>query len=155
MLDNLPAFAICGKSGPGKTTLIELMIPFLREKGLQVAVAKHNSQGIDVDRPGKDSDRFFKAGADVLVQGSQQQLTRIHRTIANGLTNTLESLSQGYDLMLVEGHKSTPLPKVWLLGEQERERPARIGNVLATLGGARTGLTSSWSFWRNGWLANG
>lgn len=134
MLDKLPAFAICGGRGSGKTTLIERIIPLLGKKGLQVAVLKHNCHGIDVDRPGKDSDRFFEAGADVLLQGSQQQLTRIHQTSDNGLSGSLISLLQGYDLVLVEGHKSTALPKVWLSGEQEKEPPGQTANVLARLG---------------------
>ena len=133
MLDNLPAFAICGWSGSGKTTLIEQIIPPLRKKGLKVVVVKHDSHGIDVDHPGKDSDRFFKAGADVLLQGPEEELRRIHQSDSESLCVILTRLAQQYDLVLVEGHKGTALPKVWLLGEDEPAPPAQASQVSAVL----------------------
>ncbi len=110
MLDNLPVFAICGWSGSGKTTLIEQIIPPLRKKGLKVVVVKHDTHGINVDHPGKDSDRFFKAGADVLLQGPEEKLLRLQQTSHQGLSRVLNVLAQQYDLVLVEGHKGTPVP---------------------------------------------
>ena len=133
MLDNLPAFAICGWSGSGKTTLIEQIIPALCKKGLKLAVIKHDAHGIDVDHPGKDSDRFFKAGADVLLQGPLQDLMRIHRPSRAGLNSILKLLSQQYDLVLVQGHKGTPLPKVWLLSEDDQAPPTKVDQILAVL----------------------
>jgi len=133
MGDNLPAFAICGWSGSGKTTLIEQIIPPLRKKGLKVVVVKHDSHGIDVDHPGKDSDRFFKAGADVLLQGPEEELLRLQQTTHQGSSRVLNVLAQQYDLVLVEGHKDTALPKVWLLGEDEQSPPAQATQVLAVL----------------------
>ncbi len=133
MLDNLPAFAICGWSGSGKTTLIEQIIPPLHKKGLKVVVVKHDSHGIDVDHPGKDSDRFFKAGADVLLQGPEEELRRIHQSDSESLCVILTRLAQQYDLVLVEGHKGTALPKVWLLGEDEQAPPAQASQVSAVL----------------------
>ncbi len=133
VFDSLPAFAICGWSGSGKTTLIEKLIRRLRSKGLKVAVVKHDAHGIDIDRPGKDSDRFFQAGADVLLQGPQQEFLRIHRSGTNDLYLTLSRLAQQYDLILVEGHKGTALPKIWLLAEGEHVPPDQVGNLLEVL----------------------
>ena len=133
MFDNLPAFGICGWSGSGKTTLIEQIIPVLFKKGLKVAVVKHDVHGIDVDRPGKDSDRFFKAGADVLLQGPEEELLRLHQSNHDNLGQTFNLLAQQYDLVLVEGHKGTPLPKIWLLSEDKLAPPAQAAQVLAVL----------------------
>ena len=133
MRDSLPAFAICGWSGSGKTTLIEKIIPALGKKGLKVVVVKHDSHGIDVDHPGKDSDRFFKAGADVLLRGPKEQLLRLHQASHQGLTRVLDVLAQQYDLVLVEGHKDTPLPKIWLLGEDELAPPTQVDQILTVL----------------------
>ena len=133
MIDNLPIFGICGWSGSGKTTLIEQIVPRLTEKGLKVAVVKHDAHGIDVDRPGKDSDRLYRSGADVLLQGSHEEFVRLHRTEQSDLLAVLVSLVERYDLVLVEGHKTTPLPKVWLLGDKETAPPEDIKNIAAVL----------------------
>ena len=76
-IGRLPVFGVCGWSGSGKTTLIEAVLPKLLARNLKVAVVKHDVHAIDVDRPGKDSDRFFQAGADVYLQGNEE-LSRRH-----------------------------------------------------------------------------
>ncbi len=50
-------------SGNGKTTLIEGLIPLLAARNLKVSVIKHSHHGFEADRPGKDSDRYRRAGA--------------------------------------------------------------------------------------------
>ncbi len=128
-IDNLPIFGICGWSGSGKTTLIEQIIPRLTGGGLKVAVLKHDAHRIQVDKPGKDSDRFFQAGADVLLQGQSEEFLRLHSSDDNDLTLGLASLVDQYDLILVEGHKTAKLRKVWLLGEDETVPPDNINNI--------------------------
>ena len=76
MLADLPIFAICGHSGSGKTTLLEALLSRLRASGLALAVAKFHAHRIDVDRPGKDSDRLFRTGADVFLQGPDEGFSR-------------------------------------------------------------------------------
>ncbi len=132
-IDDLPILGICGWSGSGKTTLIERIVPKLTAKGLKVAVVKHDAHGIDVDRPGKDSDRLYRAGADVLLQGPGEELLRLHGTEESDWTATLMSLAGRYDLVLVEGHKSTALRKVWLLGDDEEGPPAEAEQVVAVI----------------------
>lgn len=109
-----PVLAVCGFSGSGKTTLLEAAIPRLVERGLAVAVVKHDAHGFEVDRPGKDSDRLFRAGATVTLRGEQQQFERRGSTAMLSLEATLARLGRDHDLLLVEGHKDTPLPKLWL-----------------------------------------
>ena len=134
MIDDLPILGICGWSGSGKTTLIEKLLPILIGKGLAVAVVKHDAHGIDIDRPGKDSDRFFQAGADVLVQGPDQSFFRTHRVDGgDDWAPAMVDLASRCDLVLVEGHKSTDLPKVWLLGENETAPPPEVTNISAVL----------------------
>jgi molybdopterin-guanine dinucleotide biosynthesis protein MobB len=102
--------------------------------GLKVAVVKNDVHGINIDRPGKDSDRLFRSGADVLLQGPQQGILRIHGDGRDKLSIMLEQLCREYDLVLVEGHKGTPLPKVWLLGPgDEGDPPADVSGIVATL----------------------
>ena len=132
MIDKLPVLGICGWSGSGKTTLIEAVLPHLRERGLTVAVVKHDVHGIDVDRPGKDSDRLFRSGADVFLQGTNEGLFRLHGA-GGKLADILEWLTPRYDLVLIEGRKDTPIPKVWLLGDDENAPPPNTTGIIATL----------------------
>jgi len=132
MLSELPVLGICGWSGCGKTTLIEAVLPLLIERNLRVAVAKYDMHCIDVDRPGKDSDRFFRAGADVYLQGDEEFI-RLHLDSGRDLQTRLKSLARQYDLILVEGHKWAPLSKVWLLHEGETQPPPTINGIKAVL----------------------
>jgi molybdopterin-guanine dinucleotide biosynthesis protein MobB len=130
---DLPVFAVCGWSGSGKTTLLEPVVRHLCAKGLKVALVKNDVHGINIDRPGKDSDRLFRSGADVLLQGPQQGILRVHGDRRDKLAIMLGQLCREYDLVLVEGHKGTPLPKVWLLGPDEDDPPADVSGIVATL----------------------
>ena len=133
MTQNPPAFGICGLSGSGKTALIEQVIGPLRRKGLKVAVVKHAAGAIDLDRPGADSDRFFRAGADVVLEAPAEELLRTHRAGGGDPTAAPARLAETHDLVLVEGHKGSALPKVWLLGENEAAPPRDVANVAAAL----------------------
>ena len=129
MPDGVPVFGICGYSEAGKTTLIESLIPELVAEGLRIAVVKHDCHGLSVDTEGKDSDRFYKAGADVVAHGGDQAFFRAHGTIAD-LDSLLRLLVPHYDAVIVEGHKESPLTrKVWLLSEGENQPPAVAGPV--------------------------
>ena len=133
LLADFPAFGICGWSGSGKTSLIEGVLPHLCKKGLKVAVLKHTDHEIQVDHPGKDSDLLFRCGADVFLNGSQEGLLRSHGTAHLSLAALLSSLPLKYDLVLVEGHKNLPLPKVWLVDSDQGSAPTEIEGIVATL----------------------
>jgi molybdopterin-guanine dinucleotide biosynthesis protein MobB len=151
ILRQLPILGVCGWSGSGKTTLIEAVMPGLLERNLKVAVVKHDVHAIDIDRPGKDSDRFFQAGADVFLQGNEE-LSRLHRDPAADLVGQLIDLARRYDLILVEGHKQSPLPKVWLLHEGESGPPAGIADIRLVLGRGPDRFGKFLSF-LTGWIA--
>jgi molybdopterin-guanine dinucleotide biosynthesis protein MobB len=129
-----PVLGICGNSGVGKTTLIEAVIPRLRSAGLHVAVVKDGAHNVQVDAPGKDSDRFFSAGADVALLG-EQHFIRHHQQ--GDLIAFLITLCSSCDIVLVEGHATTAIPKIWLSGpEGQRDvhvPPENKGQVIATL----------------------
>ena len=131
-----PVLAICGHSGAGKTTLIEQLIPALAELGWRVAVLKRTHHPVEVDVAGKDSDRFFRAGATVCLQAPGQVFVRQPAAAADtdhGWRRALAELVGTHDIVLVEGHKETPLPKVWLLGPDEAAPPAGVRDVVAVL----------------------
>jgi molybdopterin-guanine dinucleotide biosynthesis protein A len=128
-----PVLAVCGFSGSGKTTLLEAAIPHLVTRGLFVAVVKHDAHGVIADTPGKDSDRLFRAGASIALRGPDQQFHRRNASVALSLSATLAWLACDHDLLLVEGHKDTPLPKFWLEDSTHAAAPNSVTNVVATL----------------------
>lgn len=129
----VPVLACCGFSGSGKTTLFEAVVPILRAQGLAVAVIKHDAHGIQIDHEGKDSDRLFRAGANVLLRGSNESAARWHREDGPSLDQALDHLGLAHDIILVEGHKQTELPKLWLLGENEEAPPGEVTDILEVL----------------------
>ena len=108
---------IAGYSGSGKTTLIEKVIPLLVAEGLRVSLVKHAHHTFDVDQPGKDSYRHRHAGAQEVLVTSSRRWVLMHElrgAAEPGLDGQLERLSP-CDLVIVEGFKHAPIPKleVW------------------------------------------
>ena len=128
-----PVLALTGWSGSGKTSLLERVLPVLRKQGLHVAVVKHDTHGLTLDRPGKDSDRLYRAGGDVILQGPDETLVRLHRPTVPLLKGVLDVLTGGHDLVLVEGHKDTPLPKLWVEGRDVPPVPDDLPDLRAVL----------------------
>jgi len=123
--------AICGWQASGKTALIEQLVRQLCARGMRVAVAKHADRPLRLDAKGTDSTRIFEAGADVLACDERQTFTRSHGGVS--LPQALEKLGRGYDVILIEGHKSAPLPKIWLLREGEESPPPGLTELRACL----------------------
>ncbi len=133
-MNNYPVFGICGYSDSGKTALIEALVRRLRARKLKVGVIKQDAHGLDIDREGKDTDRIFKAGADVLIRDTQQVFARLHEPVDAELHRVIARVGSHYDLILVEGHKSTPLPwKIWLCKAGEETCPAEAVGIRRTL----------------------
>jgi len=110
----MKVFGIAGYSGSGKTTLLERLIPHLTARGLRISVIKHAHHGFDIDRPGKDSYRHREAGASEVMLTGAQRWALLHElrdapepTLADYLTHFSPC-----DLVLVEGFKNEPIPKL-------------------------------------------
>lgn len=107
-------FGIAGWSGSGKTTLLEKLIPCLTACGIRVSVIKHAHHGFDIDRPGKDSYRHREAGATEVLLSCSDRWALMHERREEG-EPTLEELVSHLspcDLVLVEGFKQEPVPKI-------------------------------------------
>ena len=105
---------LAGWSGSGKTTLVTKVIPVLVERGLRVATVKHAHHDFDTDQPGKDSYAHRAAGAhEVLVASANRlALMRELRGAPEPSLADLLRLIAPVDLVLVEGFKRDPLPKI-------------------------------------------
>lgn len=113
----MKVFGIAGFSGMGKTTLLERLIPALTTRGLRVSLIKHSHKAIEIDRPGKDSFRLREAGCqEVLLLGDGRwALMHELRGAPEPDLDALLARLQDCDLVLVEGFKHGPFPKleVW------------------------------------------
>jgi len=113
----MKVLGISGWSGSGKTTLIVALLPRLRARGLRVSTLKHAHHSFDIDRPGKDSYNHREAGAEEVLICSDQRWVLMHEQRDESVP-TLDGLLlrlQPVDLVLLEGWKNEPLPKleVW------------------------------------------
>lgn len=108
-----PAVAFVARSGTGKTTLVEFLIGDLRTRGYRVGALKHDAHRFEIDRPGKDSARFTAAGAEVMVLVSDDTVAMVQKADEPpNLDQILRQWFPGLDLVLVEGYKTSDLPKI-------------------------------------------
>jgi len=113
----MKTFGFAGYSGSGKTTLIEQLIPRFVAQGLRVSLIKHAHHAFDVDQPGKDSYRHRHAGASEVLVTSSRRWVLMHEL--RGEAEPTFDAQLGHlapcDLLLVEGFKHAPIPKleVW------------------------------------------
>lgn len=107
-------FGFAGFSGSGKTTLIEKLIPLFTARELRVSVIKHAHHAFDVDRPGKDSYRHREAGCSEVLVSSSNRWALMHelRGALEPSLNELVARLSPCDLVLVEGFKHDPIPKL-------------------------------------------
>ena len=102
---------IVGRSQSGKTTLIEKLIPVLRNKGYRIGTIKHSHHIFDFDKSGKDSWRHKDAGAEAVIIASPGKIAMVK----NDHQGTLDSLIDYFDdldLVITEGYKGARQPKI-------------------------------------------
>lgn len=109
--------AVAGPSNCGKTTLICRLLPLLQAHGWRLGVIKHSHKFLEVDQPGKDTWRFREAGAAAvaLTAPGLVQIALADRA-EPPLASVLAALPRDLDLILAEGYKNSPLPKLAFLG---------------------------------------
>jgi molybdopterin-guanine dinucleotide biosynthesis adapter protein len=107
-------FGIAGYSGSGKTTLIERLIPLFTGRGLRVSLIKHAHHKFDIDHPGKDSYRHRHAGCSEVLIASSARWALMHelRGAAEPALDELIERISPCDLVLIEGFKREPIPKL-------------------------------------------
>lgn len=114
----LPLLCIAAFSGTGKTTLLEALLPRLAERGIRAAVIKHAHHQFDIDQPGKDSHRLREAGAAPMLIASRSRTALMINTPGQDEPDLAALIEQvrplAPDLVLIEGFKAWPLPKLEL-----------------------------------------
>lgn len=123
---NTPILGIAAHSGTGKTTLLEQLLPLLKQQGLRIGMVKSSHHTIEPDTEGKDSYRLRHAGAQQLVLSTPERsicYTEYHYSHHRNLDEQLSLLNpELLDLILVEGFREAPIPKIEL-HRADYERP--------------------------------
>jgi len=103
------AVAFTGPSGSGKTTLVEKVAKVLIKEE-KVAIIKNDPKDkAHFDVEGKDSYKFSQTGAEVVVTSPTRT------TYFSQREKTLDgivSMINDFDILLVEGLKTLPLPRI-------------------------------------------
>jgi molybdopterin-guanine dinucleotide biosynthesis protein MobB len=128
-----PAIAFVGFANSGKTELICRLLPGLAARGLRVAVLKHSHhQDLNAEEQGKDTWRYRRAGAHTVALAAPG-LLQITSSFSGEppLEEALAALAREADLILVEGYKTGPLPKVAVLGPGAGAEAPSYPNLIA------------------------
>ncbi len=102
------------RSGAGKTTLVEGLIPALRALGVRCAAVKLTHHDVELDPPGKDTRRLREAGAEAVVLSGPTRLTAFATSDAGSAPHLGRAIAAAALLagsarvVLVEGGRSVP-----------------------------------------------
>ncbi len=105
---------IAGWKNSGKTTMTSSLVAELTLQGFRVSTIKHAHCNFEIDKPGADSHRHWKAGANEVLIVSSKRWALIHENPEDqqpDLMKLITKLDQT-DLVLVEGFKTVSFPKL-------------------------------------------
>ena len=103
--------AISGIKNSGKTTLICRLLEIFKEKGLRVAVLKHDGHDFEPDVPGTDTYRQLQAGAYGTAVFSKGKYMLVKQQPQISEKEVIEFFPEA-DLILLEGFKYSTYPKI-------------------------------------------
>lgn len=103
--------AISGIKNSGKTTLICRLLEIFKEKGLRVAVLKHDGHDFEPDVPGTDTYRQLQAGAYGTAVFSKGKYMLVKQQPQISEKELMEFFPEA-DLILLEGFKYSTYPKI-------------------------------------------
>ena len=131
-----------GRSGAGKTTLIERLIPELRGMGVRLGTVKHDVHGFEIDYPGKDSWRHKQAGSSITLISSPNRIGMIMDVDHDYTLDDLAPFFSGVDIILAEGYKGEDKPKVEVFRQGVHSQPICLndGNLIALMTNADVDL---------------
>ncbi|MEM7069206.1 MAG: molybdopterin-guanine dinucleotide biosynthesis protein B [Pseudomonadota bacterium] len=113
-----PCFGIAGWKNSGKTSLVAGLISEMTKRGLKVSALKHAHHAFDLDTPGTDSFKHREAGAMEVILVSQNRWAIQHELQGDEEPTFEEVVGKlsPCDLVLVEGYKREPIPKLEIVG---------------------------------------
>jgi molybdopterin-guanine dinucleotide biosynthesis protein B len=125
-----PVFGITGWKNAGKTTLTERLVAEFVRRGWRIATVKHAHHAADIDHPGTDSFRHRAAGATEVALVTAGRFAIVREQEEPSLTEVLARLAPA-DLVLVEGFKTAPHPKIEVRADDSRPMVPADYNIVA------------------------
>ncbi|WP_163652455.1 molybdopterin-guanine dinucleotide biosynthesis protein B [Listeria sp. PSOL-1] len=107
---------VIGFKNSGKTTFINQLIHEFKQESYTVAALKHDYHDFNIDHEGTDSYSFHVSGADAVLIASSSHYA-LMETRAVPLKELLNKLPKT-DIVLIEGYKEAPFPKVVLVNSE-------------------------------------
>ncbi len=111
-MDKPPIVAVVGKSDAGKTTFLEKLIREMKARNFKVGTIKHDAHDFDIDKPGKDTWRHARAGADAVAISSPSKVAVIRKVEEEMSIDQVAALVGDVDIVLAEGYKRSAKPKI-------------------------------------------
>ncbi|MEP4196674.1 MAG: molybdopterin-guanine dinucleotide biosynthesis protein B [Aliishimia sp.] len=110
----MKVWGITGWKNTGKTGLTTRLVTEFLSRGFSVSTIKHAHHSADVDHPGTDSHRHRIAGASEVVLATPTRVAIMHelREDPEPSLSTLIARMSPVDLVLIEGYKREPHPKI-------------------------------------------
>ncbi|MEL6435429.1 MAG: molybdopterin-guanine dinucleotide biosynthesis protein B [Pseudomonadota bacterium] len=126
---------VAGYKNSGKTTLTSKLVRAYSNDGLRVSTVKHAHHAFDLDQPGTDTANHREAGAGEVAIVSARRWAIMHENRKGEPEPPLEDILTRLspcELVIVEGYKNDPHPKIVLLGASDHaELLVRLTNVVA------------------------
>ena len=110
----VPVIGIAGWKKSGKTTLTIRLVEEFTRRGLKVATVKHAHHSFSIDDNDTDSARHRRAGARQVAVVSAARwaiVTELDGAPEPNFEEVIAALEPA-DLIIVEGEKSAPIPKI-------------------------------------------
>ena len=121
-----------GKSNSGKTTLLEKVISELNSRKYRIATIKHTAEEATLDTPGKDTWRHLHAGSKATAIGSDKRIVLIKPVKKKSTVDEMARLlGEDYDIIITEGFKQGPYPKIEVHRKEVGPLLADIRNLVA------------------------
>lgn len=115
-----PVVQVVGYKKSGKTTLVCELINQYTAQGLRVGSAKHDAHQLRFDGTGTDTWKHCQAGSQITAVTSADQ-TVIFKQTSSQLQDLIQWMNE-MDLVIVEGFKHEPYPKVVMIKHDEDKR---------------------------------
>lgn len=107
-------FGISGWKNSGKTGLAVRLVTEFTRRGYKISTIKHAHHDFDIDKVGADSFRHRQAGAHevTIVSGTRFAIMHELRGAPEPSLQDILARIAPCDLVLIEGYKREPVPKI-------------------------------------------